>query len=122
MLFHQPDTSFKRIKSCWKRAVSHGCNGVISKDHPLAAAWSNALMMIEAESKSPRPLDDDLVTEWMVESGREGAYSLSVLDWFAEKVDKFAKDNMIAADTSLHTMLYQWMHLMPCDPTKLNAR
>lgn len=122
MLFHQPDTSFKRLKACWKRALSHGAEGAISAKHPLAAAWSNAMLALDAEISEKRPEDAESLPAWVELASDEGALNLLILDWFAEKVDNFAKDNIIAEDTSLHAMLYQWMRMMPCDPVRLNAR
>lgn len=44
---------------------------------------------------------------------------LALLDWFAAKVDDFAKTNLIANDKVARDALWQWKELMFIDPIKM---
>ena len=98
MIFHTPDTSLVRLKSCLKRADRFAKNGPINKSHALAPAFFNMLMFLDAND-APNPQED--------------AFDLVVLDWFAKKLDDFSKTSMIDNDCTVHAMLFAWQRKMP---------
>ena len=96
MLFHTPDKTFKRLASCWKRAISAKPGSY--KGHKLTPAWANCLLA----------LDDGPTPE-----------NIAVLDWFALKVDEYSKAHMIEGDDKLSAILYEWKSALGFDPTKI---
>jgi hypothetical protein len=101
MIFHKPDTTFKTLKSCWKRAAFFAEKNIIDINHPLAVAWDNCKLFLDASDGSAEDI----------------TFNLVLLDGFAQKVGFFAKDNMIDGDSSLAGILYEWRSYMPCNPT-----
>lgn len=97
MFFHKPDKTLARIKSCAKRAKSLGQANDVPDNHPLSPAFYNMIMALDASDSSV----EDLV------------YDLLLLDWFAEKLDSFSKNNMLSTDPAVRAMLYQWQQRLP---------
>lgn len=93
MIFHQPDKAapFRRLAQLSARAKSFAVAGVINPGHPLAAAWSNAKLLIPAVKASP----DDV------------ADGLAAVDWFAGLLDRHSQTNMLAGDASIAAMLHE---------------
>lgn len=94
MIFHTPDTTQARLASCFKRAVTLGKAGRIDSKHPLAAMWSNACLMLDAREGN---------------SSEELAYDLVLLDWAAERIERFSQANMITGDETACAVLHQWL-------------
>lgn len=120
MLFHAPDTSFARLKSCWKRAGRFAAPDKIEPSHPLAAAWANCEMMLDAEDGGRPYTSTDLKTIEK-EAGEACAFSISCLDWFAQKLDGYSKTHMLDGDANIAAMLHEWRARMVFDPTKLKG-
>lgn len=145
MLFHQPDKTFKRLASCYKRANKYAQQGDWSS-HPLAAMFSNALLFLDASSKNDpeineiqvknnlaKIIDDEFVVNWAMskvdsqlkfylrnkENVKEVAFDLVIFDWVALKIDDYLKNHLIDGDAGLHAILYEWQKRIPIDPTKL---
>lgn len=118
MIFHAPDTSFARIKSCWKRAAKFAAAGEIDSSHPLAPAWSNCKLMVDAEDNGKPYTATDIKTIER-EAAEACTFSISCLDWFAQKLDDYSKINLIAGDKNIAAMLHEWQARMVFDPTKL---
>jgi hypothetical protein len=97
MICHDAE-SFSALSSCQKRAAHFAQDGDIDPSHPRDAAWSNAKMMIDADDD---PLGD-----------------LLYLDWFAVRLDAYAKSHMLAGDPSIAAMLHEWQERMMIDATK----
>jgi len=106
MIFHKPDKTFARLASCWKRANAFAIEDKIKIDnnHPLAAAWENCKMFIDAEED-----EEDMF------------YTIVCLDWFAEKLDNYAKNNMLNGDMNIARMLYEWRERMFFNPVLLRG-
>lgn len=105
MIFHQPDSTFKRLSACWKRAEKLAGNHAIDKNHPLAAAWENCKMFVQAEGDNPTKEDIK--------------FTLCCLDWFALKLDEYSRTNILSGDDSIAAMLFEFKQLMPINPTFL---
>lgn len=116
MIFHTPDTSYKTLKSCWKRADKLAQEGIIDTKHPLAAAWSNCLLFCNAEDKRPMYLCESL-EGYRKYIASEMAQTIVCLDWFAKKIDDYAIKNMLTGDSAIAAMLYEWKQRMIFDPT-----
>lgn len=93
------------LKSCWKRAERFGRPGEIDLDHPLAVAWMNCEWFMVHGSDT---------------EGEEELADLIALDWFAHKVDAYARDNLIENDETLGALLLLWRSRMFFDPLKLH--
>ena len=120
MFFHKPDTSFKRLIGCYKRAEIFAKKGVIDNKHPLAAAWSNAKLMLDAKSNyKTKPKNPKKLKKHLEKRLKDDTHDISILDWFSLKVDAFLKDNLIDGDVSLAAILYEWKSYLKFDPTAL---
>ena len=118
MLFHKPK-DWANLKSMAKRASRFSRPSQINKDHRLAAAWSNCVMMLEAD-KTGEPLKHDGPYD-EIDSVDQYVLDLHILDWFATKVDHYAKTNMLEGDETFAEICRQWLTYMPIDVTKLTA-
>lgn len=116
MLFHKPDTSYKTLKSCWKRANKLAQDGTIDPKHPLAAAWSNCLLYCDAEDTRPMYLCESHAG-YKQHMTSELAQTIVGLDWFAQKIDDYAINHLLTNDCSIAAMLYGWKQRMIFDPT-----
>ena len=106
MLFHEVDTSFKRIQGCYKRAEHLAKDGIIDPTHPLATAWANCKFSLpENESKT--------VEEYQC--------VLQILDWFAFKVDSHLKKHLAEGDLTLGVLLKEWRDQLFFNPNLLNS-
>ena len=112
----------KRLKSCLKRAQAMGRPGSIDKAHPLAPAFFNMKMFLDGREQivlpsfpfgEPEKFHAYEEDERVKSNAAEGATDLVVLDWFAMKVDDFAKAHMLSTDTVACAMLHEWRNLMP---------
>lgn len=99
-MFHSPDTSLKRLNSCLKRADRFARVGDIDKSHKLYVPFSNLQWYLSGHDASVDRTDQFL-------------QDMIALDWFALKVDNYAKDNMIDSDSTLHAMLHEWKKHLP---------
>lgn len=99
MIFHQIDRSLTRLTGCLKRAEKLAQKGSIDKDHPLFVQYSNFIWY--CDGKEARVTVDDVVQ------------SLIGLDWFASKIDEYAKGSILAGDKDVSAMLYEWRERMP---------
>lgn len=124
MIFHAPDPTYARLKSCWKRANSFaadmGQQVELGAPHRLAVQWANCKMMLDAASDFNAKPDKKNKRYW---HGRRQAesmfYDIVLLDWFALKVNEFAKTNQLKGNITVAHILYEWRCRMPFDPTKL---
>ena len=120
MINHNPDLTFKRLSSCYKRANQFAVEGVINNRHPLAAAWSNAKLMLNAKNDyKTKPKNPKKLKKHLERRLKDDTYDISILDWFALKVDCFLKDNLIDGDTCLAAILYEWKSYLKFEPTLL---
>ena len=103
MLLHTPDPTFARLASCWKRATSFAQAGCIDPAHPLAVPWANCEFMLSDSDNA-----DDL------------AFDLCCLDWFALKLDEFAKTHILKGDLSVAAILFNWKRRMFIEPMALS--
>lgn len=119
MILHEHDRTKGRLRSCWRRAAKLAKKGEIDKNHRLAAAWSNCKMFIDAREPSGAPT----FREQTEEDGVELAFNAICLDWFAGKLDAYAKNNMLDGDATVAAILYEWRAAMPFhpDPPKKKA-
>lgn len=115
MLFHSPDTSHKTLKSCWKRAESFAQPGVIDANHQLAAAWSNCKLFCDAEDLRPMYLCESFAG-YKAHSVSEMTHTMVCLDWFALKLNDYAKTHLLKGDQSIAAMLYEWQNKMIFNP------
>ena len=103
--------SWKRLSGCYKRAMAHAQYGRIDPAHPLAIAWANCKMVLNAANDSGKRSTESFL------------FDLSVLDWFASRVEIFAENHMLSEDKSAAAVLHEWLSRMPLDPRLLsNAR
>lgn len=104
MIFHEPDTTYKNLKQCWKRA------NALAKPLPwyyeMFVDVSNHPLHVQLENMKQAIPDDELP-------------DLALLDWFAVKIDEFAKTNLIANDRIARDCLWQWKEMMFIDPTRM---
>lgn len=100
MIFHTPDRSLKRLAACWKRAESFAHEGVIDYSHKLGPAWGNCKLFLDASDNTQD----------------ERVYDLVLLDWFAERIDEYAKTNMMKDDETLSAILHEWKSRMRFNP------
>ncbi len=100
MILHTPDTTFKRLKGCWKRA-ERAKKGDFA-GHPLEILWLNIVEFLNAAEYD----DPD-------------GFDLVLLDYFAMKVDKHLKNHMLDTDEGLKALLHEWKARMPCNPIYL---
>lgn len=112
MIFHQPDRTMSRLKSCWKRADYFAKKGAIDNRHPLAAAWSNCALFMS--SWEPSRASTRLQRE--EEDGKEIAFDAVCLDWFAERLDRYAAGNLLSGDATVAAILFEWRLAMPFHP------
>lgn len=98
MIFHQPDTTLSRLNSCLKRAKRFAKRGEIDKSHPLYTQYSNFIWYADGQEE----LNEEQLVQTMIG-----------LDWFALKVEQYAKNNMLDGDKTLAAMLYEWQKRMP---------
>lgn len=110
MLLHKPDKTFNRLVSCYKRAKTFSEEGEIDTKHPLATAWSNCKMMLDARADYSEELCEDLT------------YDIVLLDWFAERVDIFAKSNVLAGDKTVAAILWEWLERMFFNPCLISIK
>lgn len=111
MIFHEP--SRQRLVACWKRAKSFARPGVIDKAHPLAAAWDNCKLFLDAQDNFGTSADPK---ERLREQVEELVYSLTCLDWFAQKLDAYSKQHMLAGDDTIAAILHEWKSRVFFDP------
>lgn len=97
MIPHKVDVTLKRLKSCWRRSNRYAKEGAIDLAHPLAIAWSNC---------------KDLFLSHLNYKKRDYKNDLIVLDWFANKVELFSKDNLLDGDETVAAILYEWEQYM----------
>ena len=116
MIFHDHDKSYKRLATCWKRAKSFAKSGVIDSNHKLAAAWSNCKLLLDAEEDRQMYFCEkhEYYENMMV---KEFTYSIVCMDWFALKIDEYAKNNMLKDDDTVSAILYEWKERMFFNPT-----
>lgn len=119
MLFHAPDNSFARLKSCWKRAAKFAAPGEIDPSHPLAPAWSNCKLMLDAEGNGKRYASFQEYVADEDERVEAAVFSLSCLDWFALKLDDYSKSHMLSGDASIAAMLHEWKERLILDPAHI---
>lgn len=100
MICHEPDRSFRRLSSCYKRAQRYGVSGDAT-GHKLSIAWDNCKLLI-----------DD----------KQDAFAISCLDWFAKQVDEFLEKNLLSEDQILQFILYDWKVRLFFDPIKMVKR
>jgi hypothetical protein len=96
-----------------------GKPGDVDPAHPLAAAWSNAELMLQAmpaHKSTSCDLPEAARQTAMRENSAEWLCNLVVLDWFAERVDRYAKCHLVDGDSSLAAMLHAWLIQMPLNP------
>ena len=115
MIAHKPDNTCKTLKSCWKRAESFAKKGIIDSSHKLAAAWSNCKLFCDAEDLRPMNLCESYAgyEKYIVS---EMLQTIVYLDWFATKINDYAKNNIINGDTSVAAILYEWQEKMMFNP------
>ena len=98
MIFHSVDTTFSKIKGCYKRSLhySNVSQGISTKEHPLGILWQNIKDLGLDKHES----------------------NLYYLDYFAHKIDDFLKDNLLDSDLVLQEILVEWRKCLPIDPRK----
>jgi len=101
MVFHQPDTTFARLKGMWLRSKRFAKPGEIPASHPLAAAWSNCKLGLSS-------------------TDGQDVESIVYLDWFAERVEVYAQNHLLAGDDGFAAIAAQWLGRMMFDPTKMH--
>lgn len=117
MFFCTPDRTFKRLSSCYKRAERFAKKGTIDQSHPLAAAWGNCQMLLDAKSDyKVKPKNPSKLNMHYERRRNDAAYDIVLLDWFAERVENFSKGNLLEGDTSLQAMLFEWKERLLFDP------
>lgn len=112
MIFHTPDKTQQNLASCFKRALTNPkqLGDVLYSSHPLAAMWSNAVMMLDAKTEfKAKPVSEKLVKQLLTVKSEELTYDLVVLDWVALKIDAFSKTNLIAQDSGCRALLHDWL-------------
>lgn len=94
LLYHEFDRSYKRIRLCYKRALTLATPCEVSLSHPLAPLWHNLKNFFGFSFDHPNETsyDNDLI----------------LLDYFAMKVEKFAENNLVDGDKDLAAMLHEW--------------
>lgn len=117
MLMHEPDRSYKRLTGCWKRADSFAEAGKIDPSHPLATAWANCKIVLDAATYECPTTDAE-----KIEQVASACFDVSCLDWFALRLDEFSKTNMLDGDATVAAILYEWKERMFFDPTKLSIK
>lgn len=109
MLMHTPN-GWADLESMFKRAVQFAQQGEIPANHPLAAAWANVKMFLDAHEGEQDV--DSIVLD------------ARTLDWFATRVDAYAQKHMLTGDPGFAAIAFEWLHLLPFIPPAMttNAR
>jgi hypothetical protein len=120
MFFHIPDRTFKRLTGCYKRAVILGKQGEINNLHPLAAAWSNCKMMLDAKSDyKTKPKKTRKLKRHKERMINDDTYDINLLDWFASRVEDFSETAILTGDDSLAAILFEWKERICFNPCSI---
>ena len=104
MMIPDKNRSWKRLAGCYKRALAMAQKGYINPEHTLAISWANSKMVLDDGDRHG------------MRSAESFLFDLSVLDWFARRVELFAENHMLADDESVAAILHEWLQRMPLDP------
>lgn len=115
-MIHKPDRSLKRIKSCLKRCNSFAEEGTIDLSHPLSVAWSNCKMFLDHRNEGPCPKKQKKIWNHKRRKAEDMAFDIICLDWFALKLDDYAKANILKTDKTVSAILYEWRERLFFNP------